>query len=63
MRKKSRLKEPSTWAGIGVILGALAPVSGPAAPVVAALAGVAGGVAMVLREDQKTPDGEVERTP
>lgn len=49
----NRLKEPSTWAGIAGVLLSLAPVTGPAAPYLGALAGVAGTVAMVLRERPK----------
>lgn len=51
-KRKARFKEPSTWAGIGVLLAAIAPVAGPAAPILAALSGAAGGVAMILREGE-----------
>lgn len=47
---KKRLKEPSTWAGLGIVLGAIAPISGPAAPILGALAAAAGGVAIMMGE-------------
>ena len=47
----SRLKEPSTWAGIGLILTAITPVLPLAyATPVGALVGVCGGIAYILRE-------------
>jgi hypothetical protein len=47
----SRLKEPSTWAGIGLILTAITPVLPLAyATPVGALIGVCGGIAYILRE-------------
>lgn len=49
----TRLKEPSTWAGIAGVLGAFAPLSGPAAPWLAAAAAAAGSVAIALRESGK----------
>ncbi|WP_165797575.1 hypothetical protein [Solimonas fluminis] len=52
----NRLKEPSTWAGIAGILGAFAPLSGPAAPWLAAAAAAAGSVAVALRE--QAPKGQ-----
>lgn len=46
-----RLKEPSTWAGIGLILTAITPVLPLAyATPVGALIGVCGGIAYILRE-------------
>jgi len=49
--KSKRLKEPSTWAGIGLILSAIAPVLPLAyATPVGALIGVCGGIAYILRE-------------
>lgn len=54
----SRIKEPSTWAGIASIFAAMASLPIPAAqPWLAGVAGVAGSVAVVLREtSQKEPD-------
>ena len=47
----SRIKEPSTWAGIASILAAMASLPIPVAqPWLAGLAGVAGSVAVALRE-------------
>lgn len=47
----SRLKEPSTWAGLGGIFAALASLPIPIAqPWLAGLATVAGAVAVALRE-------------
>ena len=47
----SRLKEPSTWAGIGLILTAIMPVLPLVyATPVGALVGVCGGIAYILRE-------------
>ena len=47
----SRLKEPSTWAGIGLILTAITPVLPLAyATHIGALVGVCGGIAYNLRE-------------
>ncbi len=50
--KLRRLKEPSTWAGIGLILSAIAPATLPIvyATPVGALIGVCGGIAYILRE-------------
>ena len=46
-----RLKEASTWAGIGLILTAITPVLPLAyATPVGALIGVCGGIAYILRE-------------
>lgn len=50
---KKRFKEPSTWAGLAAIFGSLAAstVAIPHASVVlTGLAGVCGGVAVILRE-------------
>ena len=50
----SRIKEPSTWAGIASIFAAMATLPIPAAqPWLAGAAGVAGSVAVVLREASK----------
>ena len=47
----TRLKEASTWAGIGLILTAITPVLPLAyATPVGALVGVCGGIAYILRE-------------
>lgn len=49
--KKRRIKEPSTWAGISGVLAAMATLPIPGAqPWLAGLAGVAGAVAVALRE-------------
>ena len=49
--KLRRLKEPSTWAGIGLILSAIAPVLPLVyATPVGALIGICGGIAYILRE-------------
>lgn len=54
----SRIKEPSTWAGIASIFAAMASLPIPVAqPWLAGLAGVAGSVAVALREtSQKDAD-------
>lgn len=49
---KKRLREPSTWAGLGVILASAAAMPTPASPWLLALSGMAGGVAVLLREDK-----------
>ena len=50
----SRIKEPSTWAGIASIFAAMASLPIPAAqPWLAGAAGVAGSVAVMLREASK----------
>lgn len=53
-----RFKEPSTWAGIASIFAGLASLSIPVTqPWFAGLAGVAGSVAVALREtSQKDAD-------
>ena len=49
-----RIKEPSTWAGIASIFAAMATLPIPVAqPWFAGVAGVAGSVAVVLREASK----------
>ena len=54
----SRLKEPSTWAGIGLILSAIAPALPLVyATPVGALIGVCGGIAYILREGKKEKYG------
>ena len=49
-----RLKEPSTWAGIGLILSAIAPALPLvyATPIGAAI-GICGGIAYILREGKQ----------
>ena len=50
----SRIKEPSTWAGIASIFAAMASLPIPAAqPWLAGVAGIAGSVAVMLRETSK----------
>ena len=50
----SRIKEPSTWAGIASIFAAMASLPIPAVqPWLAGVAGVAGSVAVMLRETSK----------
>ena len=50
----SRIKEPSTWAGIASIFAAMASIPIPAAqPWLAGVAGIAGSVAVMLRETSK----------
>ena len=47
------LKEPSTWAGIGLILTAITPVLPLVyATPIGALVGVCGGIAYILRESK-----------
>lgn len=48
---KSRWKEASTWAGIGVIAGTLATSVPVTAPVAGPVAAICGAIAMWLRED------------
>ena len=54
----SRIKEPSTWAGIASVFAAMASIPIPVAqPWLAGVAGIAGSVAVVLREtSQKEAD-------
>lgn len=49
-KEKSRIKEPSTWASIGAIFGALASIPSPATPALAAIATICGAVGVYLRE-------------
>ena len=50
----SRIKEPSTWAGIASIFAAMATLQIPVAqPWLAGVAGIAGSVAVMLREASK----------
>lgn len=52
-----RFKEPSTWAGIASIFAAMATLPIPVAqPWLAGLAGVAGSVAVALRETSQKDD-------
>ena len=56
----SRLKEPSTWAGIGLILTAITPVLPLAyATPVGALVGVCGGIASILAKDYATGAAQI----
>lgn len=48
------LKEPSTWAGLAAIAGALLPVIGVPLAVTTGIVGALGGVAVVVR-DPGTP--------
>lgn len=51
----SRIKEPSTWAGIASILAAMASLPIPVAqPWLVGVAGIAGSVAVMLRESIKS---------
>ena len=53
----SRIKEPSTWAVIASIFAAMASLPIPAVqPWLAGVAGVAGSVAVMLREASKKED-------
>jgi hypothetical protein len=47
---RSRWSEPSTWAGVGAVLGALAQSFPPAAMYLVPLAAIAGAIAVALRE-------------
>lgn len=51
---RQRLREPSTWAGIAAICGALLPIVGVPVATVAAIASALGGVAVIVR-DPGTP--------
>ena len=51
----SRLREPSTWAGLATIFGAIAAVPSPATPYLLAAAGVCGGFAVVFKEKGPPP--------
>lgn len=51
---RRRLKEPSTWAGLAAIAGALLPIVGVPVATVAAIASALGGVAVIVR-DPGTP--------
>lgn len=53
----SRIKEPSTWAGIASILAAMASLPIPVAqPWLVGVAGIAGSVAVMLRESIKSSE-------
>lgn len=59
--KRSRIKEPSTWAGIAAMLGSAAQLPIPGAqPWLIGLAGITGGVAMLLREGGEEAAQSVE---
>jgi hypothetical protein len=54
-KPKKRIQEPSTWAGVSGALAAAASLPIPGAqPWLAGFAGIAGAVAMWLREGEKT---------
>ena len=54
-KPKKRIQEPSTWAGVSGALAAAASLPIPAAqPWLAGFAGIAGAVAVWLREGEKT---------
>lgn len=54
MKSKKRIQEPSTWAGIGSALAAAATLPIPVAqPWLAGFAGIAGAVAVWLREGER----------
>jgi len=58
----SRLAEPSSWAGIASIFAAMASLPIPVAqPWLVGVAGVAGSVAVVLREVGKVGDANVSK--
>lgn len=49
-RRPSRLTEPSTWAGISATLGTLATQIPQYSPILYALSGAAGIIAIMMRE-------------
>ena len=54
-KPKKRIQEPSTWAGVSGALAAAASLPIPGAqPWLAGFAGIAGAVAVWLREGEKT---------
>lgn len=60
-KKKSRVKEPSTWAGAASILAGAAQLPIPGAqPWLIGLAAIAGGVAMAMREGEKQEQDPAE---
>lgn len=61
-KKKSRLKEPSTWAGAASILAGAAQLPIPGAqPWLVGLAAISGAVAMAMREGEKPDKSEAEQ--
>ena len=48
--KKSRLKEPSTYAGISAIAASLTTALPIYAPIFLTISAISGGIAMMLRE-------------
>lgn len=60
-KKRSRVKEPSTWAGAASILAGAAQLPIPGAqPWLIGLAAIAGGVAMAMREGEKQEQDQAE---
>lgn len=57
MKLPDQFREPSTWAGLGVLLSVVGIPRTTADAIVTAVAGVAGLVAMLLTE-RKPPSGE-----
>jgi hypothetical protein len=56
-----RFKEPSTWAGLGVIAGAVLPVVGVPVATVAAIVSALGGVAVIVRDPGSPKDNDADR--
>jgi Na+-translocating ferredoxin:NAD+ oxidoreductase RnfE subunit len=52
---KRRLKEPSTYAGLAVLVSALCPLFGVAAATTTAIATALGGVAVLVKEGNNQP--------
>lgn len=50
-----RLREPSTWAGLGVIAGAVLPLVGVPVATVTAVVSALGGVAVIVRDPDPKP--------
>lgn len=61
-KKKSRIKEPSTWAGAASILAGAAQLPIPGAqPWLVGLAALTGAVAMAMREGEKPDKPETDK--
>lgn len=60
-RRKPRIAEPSTHAGIAAALAAVAPVAGPASPYLIAAAGIFSALAVALREGPTPPAPGADR--